>query len=290
MKNICCIGGGHGLGRLLYALQDDEIELSGIVATTDNGGSTGRLRESIDTIAWGDLRHCLSQLTDDTALKKLLFEFRFSTKGELNGHSLGNLMLLALDQMCARPTDCCRVMKQFLDVSPDILPMSDMTTDLTCVDNQGNRYFGELEVEKADFNQLSHIQLSPAVETSEEIIQAISIADLIILAPGSFVTSILPPLLVKSITLAINQTQSQILWIANLNPENSIAANGLNITQKLSLLQSTGLNPINHILWPQSNGLGEEDNISIIRKYDLPQDESGLHQPEPLKRAIMNYL
>ena len=96
-QNVVAIGGGHGLGRVLSSLSFLGPKLTGIVATTDNGGSTGRLREQQECIAWGDLRNCLSQLASRPSLGSQLFEYRFGGTSELANHNLGNLVLMALD-------------------------------------------------------------------------------------------------------------------------------------------------------------------------------------------------
>ena len=113
--NVTCIGGGHGLGHLLEVIDNFEcVDLTGIVSTTDNGGSTGRLRESCNTISWGDIRYCLSKLSkaatsNESSTKSLLFEYRFDKLGDLSGHSLGNLMFCAVDSLCIRPTETVKV-------------------------------------------------------------------------------------------------------------------------------------------------------------------------------------
>ncbi len=91
--NVVAIGGGHGLGRVLSTLSFLGDQLTGIVTTTDNGGSTGRLRKRSSTIAWGDLRNCLTELVDDDSIGSQLFNFRFDGQDELGGHNLGNLIL-----------------------------------------------------------------------------------------------------------------------------------------------------------------------------------------------------
>ena len=90
---IVAIGGGHGLGRVLSALSVYGENITGIVTTTDNGGSTGRIRACQGGIAWGDTRNCLNQLVTEPSVGSMMFEYRFKGTGELNGHNLGNLML-----------------------------------------------------------------------------------------------------------------------------------------------------------------------------------------------------
>ena len=100
--NVVAIGGGHGLGRVLSTLSFLRKQLTGIVTTTDNGGSTGRLRKRSSSIAWGDLRNCLTLLVDKDSVGSQLFDFRFDGQDELGGHNLGNLILYALVQLQSR--------------------------------------------------------------------------------------------------------------------------------------------------------------------------------------------
>ncbi len=105
VKKVVAIGGGHGLGRLMSALSFMKSRLTGIVTTTDNGGSTGRIRLNHGGIAWGDLRNCLNQIITEPSTASSLFEYRFTGQGELSGHNLGNLMLKALENMHIRPVE-----------------------------------------------------------------------------------------------------------------------------------------------------------------------------------------
>ena len=115
-ERVVAIGGGHGMGRVLSSLSFLGTRLTGIVTTTDDGGSTGRLRKSQECIAWGDLRNCLNQLVTEPSIGSQLFEYRFTGRGELAGHNLGNLMLLALDNLCVRPLDAIRLISDMLEI------------------------------------------------------------------------------------------------------------------------------------------------------------------------------
>ena len=108
---IVTIGGGHGLGRILSALSFLGPKLTGIVATTDNGGSTGKLRESADCIAWGDLRNCLSHLASGNRIGSHLLDFRFDGIDELSGHNLGNLILYSLSELYVRPLESINLLR-----------------------------------------------------------------------------------------------------------------------------------------------------------------------------------
>jgi uncharacterized cofD-like protein len=152
---LVCIGGGHGLGRLLASLKEAGPTLAGIVATTDDGGSTGRLREEAETIAWGDLRNCLTQMCATPTVGKMLFDYRFQTQGDLNGHNLGNLVLFALEQLSIRPTDAIQVMRDMLHIDSHLYPMSDTPTTLMAKTVKtefggGNTLVGEIVIDDSN--------------------------------------------------------------------------------------------------------------------------------------------
>ena len=176
-SNLVCLGGGHGLGRLLVSLRASGPRLTGIVATTDEGGSTGRLREEAETIAWGDLRNCLSQLCTLDGIGQRLFEYRFQTQGELDGHNLGNLVLFALDQLSVRPTDAIRIMRDMLNIKSHLLPMADSPTTLmakTVVmpDQESNILVGELSIDSSD-EDIDYLEFDSDDEDSDGIIDFI---------------------------------------------------------------------------------------------------------------------
>ena len=145
--NVVAIGGGHGLGRVLTTLSFLGAKLTGIVTTTDNGGSTGRLRQRSNSIAWGDLRNYLTQLVDPTSLGAKLFNFRFDGADELGGHNLGNLVLYGLGQVQSRPMESIKLIRRILGVKTQLLPMSEDPTDLLAFYPQGRCRVGELSVD-----------------------------------------------------------------------------------------------------------------------------------------------
>ncbi len=128
--NIVAIGGGHGLGRVLSTLSFLGDKLTGIVTTTDNGGSTGRLRKRSSSIAWGDVRNCLTQLVVEESVGSKLFDFRFQGPDELGGHNLGNLILYGLGEIQSKPLDSIKLIRRLLKVKTQLLPMSETPTDL----------------------------------------------------------------------------------------------------------------------------------------------------------------
>ena len=216
---IVAIGGGHGLGRVLAALSDFGSNATGIVATTDNGGSTGRIRECQGGIAWGDTRNCINQLIMDPSISSMMFEYRFKGLGELHGHNLGNLMLTALDNLSVRPLDAINLIRDMLKVETNIIPMSEHPSDLGALTTDLRKISGETNVDDMEEVPL-RLFLDPEVPATLEAIDAVKEADLILLGPGSFLTSIMPPLLLPGIGKAIaGNKHAKVVFIDNLSKE-----------------------------------------------------------------------
>ncbi len=218
-KKVVAIGGGHGLGRMLAALKDFGSNATGIVTTTDNGGSTGRIRQCQGGIAWGDTRNCINQLITDPSISSMMFEYRFKGSGELNGHNLGNLILTALDNLSVRPLDAINLIRSLLKVDVNIIPMSEHPSDLAALDLNGKWVTGETSVDEME-DDLLRLDLAPEVPATQEALTSIAQADAIILGPGSFLTSIMPPLLLPKLGQAIfDNTNAKLIFIENLSPE-----------------------------------------------------------------------
>lgn len=292
---LVCIGGGHGLGRLLVSLRDAGEHLTGIVATTDEGGSTGRLREEAETIAWGDLRNCLSQLCSLDGIGQLLFEYRFQTQGDLDGHNLGNIVLFALDQLSVRPTDAIRIMRDMLRIESHLYPMADRPTTLmakTTLSTTGNSNIlvGELSIDDSD-EEIDHLYLDPKVNAENEVIETIEQADAIILSAGSFMTSIMPSLLVENILRAINNSKAPLILIVNIKEEELGGGLRLTFNKQLELLKKAGVRALDHVLWPENRELSLEDfNRYPIKQVDMKPCDKGLHNEKILKAAIFDLL
>lgn len=246
-SKVVAIGGGHGLGRVLSSLSFLEKNLTGIVTTTDNGGSTGRLRKRSSSIAWGDLRNCLTQLVDDDSIGSQLFNYRFDGQDELGGHNLGNLILFGLGQIQSRPLDSIKLVRRLLRVKTPVLPMSETPTDLIAFYPEGRCRVGELSVDKMPVMP-KNLMLAPLVKSLGTCKDALKEADLIILGPGSFLTSVIPPLLVRDIVNAIQASNAHCVFIDNIVKENSPAGN-LTLDEKLTWIkENVGCLPIDSVI------------------------------------------
>ncbi|WP_372765787.1 uridine diphosphate-N-acetylglucosamine-binding protein YvcK [Pseudoalteromonas sp.] len=218
--NIVCIGGGHGLSQVLSALKNIPCALTAIVTTTDNGGSTGRLRQDPSQIALGDIRRCVSALACQDQMLSILSEQRFELDNDLKGHSFGNILLCALCQITHNANDAVKIFSSMLGVEHTILPMTNTPVDLVATTSTGEEVFGECNIDT-----LSHfpnnMRLSKQVSANQQAIEAINCADLILLGPGSLLTSVMPPLMLWDIQKALCNTTGCRIFIENLTPEHS---------------------------------------------------------------------
>lgn len=217
---IVCIGGGHGLAQVLSAIKPLCNNLTAIVATTDNGGSTGRIREAQNCIALGDIRRCCVQLAGEGSIAHSVYEHRF-TSGDIEGHSLGNLTLLGLTQVMASPTQAIACFNKLLGNCETVLPMSDIPTDLVAELDNGEKVFGECAIDALNLLP-EKVYLSKKVPASPGAVEAILNADLVIIGPGSIITSIMPAFLIDDIALAIQKTSACRVFIENTAQENSV--------------------------------------------------------------------
>ncbi|TYK66760.1 gluconeogenesis factor YvcK family protein [Colwellia echini] len=281
--NIVAIGGGHGLGRVLSTLSFMGNKLTGIVTTTDNGGSTGRLRKRSSTIAWGDLRNCLTELVDENSIGSQLFNFRFKGEDELGGHNLGNLILYGLGKIQSSPMESITLVRSILRVKTKVLPMSETPTDLMAFYPEGLCRLGEMSVDEMPIMP-TDLMLAPLVKAVEPCIDALDNADLIILGPGSFLTSVVPPLLIMDIAKAIDKSKAHCVFIDNIVAEHSPAAT-LTLDEKLDWIErNIGCMPIDTVICQDKNI--SSDRVKIICQDLAHNNFEHYHDNEKLLHAL----
>ncbi|MBK5072495.1 uridine diphosphate-N-acetylglucosamine-binding protein YvcK [Budviciaceae bacterium CWB-B4] len=286
LEHVVALGGGHGLGRVMSALSPLGSRLTGIVTTTDNGGSTGRIRKSEGGIAWGDTRNCLNQLITEPSVASTMFEYRFSGNGELAGHNLGNLMLKALDNLSVRPLEAINLIRNLLKVRAYLIPMSEHSVDLAAVDVEGNVVYGEVNVDSLK-QMPEQLLLEPHVPATREAIEAIDEAELILIGPGSFMTSLLPPLLLTEIAQALHRSKAKIIYIGNLAKELSPAAAALRLKDKMDIIeQAIGGRKIDGIIiGPHTSPEGITDKVIVQQPLEA-EDIPYRHDREMLHKAL----
>jgi uncharacterized cofD-like protein len=211
---IVTIGGGTGLSSLLRGLKTYTSNLSAIVTVADDGGSSGRLRDEYRILPPGDFRQCLIALADAEPLMKQLFDHRFK-EGSLDGHSFGNLFIMAMADVTGDFEHALRESGKVLAVKGTIFPST--LQDVTLVASiNGSTVEGESKIPKQNA-PISHVFLKPdGAQANPEATQAILNAELVIIGPGSLYTSILPNLLVEGMVEAIKASPALKVYICNL--------------------------------------------------------------------------
>lgn len=265
LDRVVALGGGHGLGRVLSSLSSLGSRLTGIVTTTDNGGSTGRIRRSEGGIARGDMRNCLNQLITEPSVASAMFEYRFGGNGELSGHNLGNLMLKALDHLSVRPLEAINLIRNLLKVDAHLIPMSEHPVDLMAIDDQGHEVYGEVNIDQLT-TPIQELLLTPNVPATREAVHAISEADLIIIG-RQFYTSLMPILLLKEIAQALRRTPAPMVYIGNLGRELSLPAANLKLESKLAIMeQYVGKKVIDAVI------VGPKEDVSAVKERIVIQE------------------
>lgn len=224
-QKLVAIGGGTGLSTLLAGLKrlvgktEEEMwieTLSAIVTVSDDGGSSGRLRDELQMLPPGDIRNCMIALSEDSHLLSRLFRYRFRGDGELGGHSFGNLFLAALTEITGDFTEAIRLSSEVLASKGHIFPATISDVRLVAELEDGTVVRGETHI-SASKTPIRRLRLEPEqCLPLPAALKAIRAADIITVGPGSLYTSILPNLLVAQVARVIGQSRATKIFVNNL--------------------------------------------------------------------------
>jgi uncharacterized cofD-like protein len=224
-QKLVAIGGGTGLSTLLAGLKElvgktnEEIwieSLSAIVTVSDDGGSSGRLRDELQMLPPGDIRNCMIALSEDANLISRLFRYRFRGDGELGGHSFGNLFLAALTEVTGDFTEAIRLSSEVIASKGHIYPATLSDVRLVAELEDGSIVRGETHI-SASKVPIRRLHLEPEqCLPLPQVLKAIRMADIITVGPGSLYTSILPNLLVAQVARVIGQSSATKIFVSNL--------------------------------------------------------------------------
>lgn len=218
-KNVVVIGGGTGCFTVLSGLKKYPVNLSAIVTMADSGGSSRILREDFGILPPGDVRQALIALSCSEKSLANLFTYRFNEGSGLSGHSFGNLLITALERIKGDFEKAVEEAGKLLNIKGEVIPVTLQNTNLYAVLENGQVIEGEdnIDVPKHDPNlKIEKVYLKPQVKINPRARSAILKADLIIIGPGDLYTSIIPNLLVKSISRAVSESKAKKVYICNL--------------------------------------------------------------------------
>ncbi len=309
---VVTVGGGTGSSVLLRGLKRhvDRIDITAIVTTFDDGGSSGRLRNEFGVPALGDIRRCIAALLppdfEDSTIEWML-EHRLTSDGPLNGHSLGNLMLLSAWQRSESLSDAIDSIAGSLNLVGGVVPVSDEPSDLCAELKDGELIRGESAV--GERNEMlfgpSRIYLDPPVMAHPNALVALREADVVILGPGDLFASVIPNLLPDGVIEAISENSCRILQICNIAMKEgeTVGYTASDFVMSVNrYLESSGKG-VDAILVDEQGGDstkvdgaieiddGLSDIVEVVTARKLSDDVSQRHHDsERLAAAILEYV
>ena len=228
--NVVAIGGGTGLSALLRGLKNyvfspytgvskEAIGIHGlcaVVTVSDDGGSSGRLRKEFNMLPPGDIRNCIVALSGDETLLSRLFQHRFDKGPGLEGHSFGNLFLAALTSITGDFAEAVRLSSEILVTRGRIFPATTRNVELEALMEDGCRVLGETKITASKGRIKELFLVPPDPEPLPQTLEAIAMADIVTIGPGSLFTSLIPNLLVRGIATAIAKSAAMKVYVCNL--------------------------------------------------------------------------
>lgn len=253
---VVAIGGGTGLSTLLRGLKRHTIlpgestpdapciaDLTAVVTVSDDGGSSGRLRRELNMLPPGDIRNCLVALSEDESLISRLFRHRFTSSGDLEGHSFGNLFLAALTAITGDFAEAVKRASEILATRGHILPATSANVELKAVMDDNSHVFGETNITASEKRIVELHMVPSAPQPLEQTLRAIAQADIITIGPGSLFTSLIPNVLVRGIPEAVASSRAVRVFVCNLMTEANESLN-MSASQHIQAIYNHARRPI----------------------------------------------
>lgn len=248
---VVAFGGGSGLSRVLKGLKEHTANLTALVAVTDDGGSTGRLRLTFGIPAVGDLVDCLAALSDHPSLPELM-AYRFD-RGELKGHTFGNLFLVTLNEVAEDFALAIREANAILNLRGQVLPATPEAVRLRALLQDGREVLGEVALREAR-GKVKEVFLHPEPkEVMPEALEAVRRARLLVLGPGSLYTSVIPSFL--PLREALAKAPGRLVYIVNIMTEPG---------------ETDGMNAYDHYK-AVSHHLGRRPEVVLVHTGPIPE-------------------
>lgn len=214
-KKVVVLGGGTGMSCLIRGLKQFPLDITTVVSVCDDGKSTGRLRAEFNIPAVGDIRRILIALSETEPLVEQLLNYRFNTTSDLNGHTVGNLLLTASSNITGNMSDGIEALGKVLNLKGRVLPLTEDNVTLIGKMTDGSIVIGEHNI-SLNKEKVADVFYKEKPIINSKVISAIKESDLIILSMGSLYTSIIPNLICKEIIKEIDESNSKIVYTCNL--------------------------------------------------------------------------
>ncbi|MCQ2749432.1 MAG: YvcK family protein [Clostridia bacterium] len=217
-KKIVVIGGGTGQAVFLRGLKHYSQNITAVVPVTDNGSSSGMLREDLGMLPPGDIRSCLLALAETEPTMETIFQYRFD-RGRLEGQNFGNLFIAAMTEIFGSFERAVQEMGKFLSIKGKVLPVSLDDLQLSVELENGVMVQGESGIKLEVMKQKSPIKkvfITPEPTANKEVLDEIAKADIVIIGPGSLYTSILADLVIPGVADAVRKSKAKKIYVANM--------------------------------------------------------------------------
>ena len=214
-KKVVVLGGGTGSSTLVRGLKQFPIDLTAIVSVCDDGRSTGVLREEFNIPAVGDIRRVLAAMSETEPLVMELFNYRFHTTSDLDGHTVGNLLLTASSEITGNLSDGIEALSKVFNLRGKVVPLTEDNVVLVGEMEDGTVIEGEHKITEYK-SKIKRVYYKEEPIATKEAVSAIENADLIILSMGSLFTSIIPNLICDDILRAMARSNGKIMYVCNM--------------------------------------------------------------------------
>lgn len=215
MKKVVVLGGGTGMSNLLRGLKQYPLDITAIVTVCDDGKSTGVLREEFNIPAVGDIRRVLVALSETEPLVMDLFNYRFNTSSDLDGHTVGNLLLTAASGITGNLSDGIEALSKVMNLKGKVVPLTEDNVVLMAEMEDGTIVEGEHNITAAK-GKIKKVYYKEEAVATKETLDAIRNADLILFSMGSLFTSIIPNLLIESVVKEIERSKAKLMYVCNM--------------------------------------------------------------------------
>lgn len=268
-ERIVAIGGGTGLSTMLKGLKLHTHNITAVVTVADDGGSSGVLRSDYGMLPPGDVRNCVSALSDiDPELGEIL-NFRFH-EGTLDGHSLGNIILAAINELSPTFETAVRRFCKMAGVVGRVYPVTNDNVMLSAQLSDGTIINGESNIGKHRSNRpIDHVFLTPKATAVENVLRAIHEAQIIVLGPGSLYTSIIPNLLVDGVVEAIHNSNAVKIYVCNLMEQEG-ETEGYSVNDHLAAIEKHSYRGIADVVIASNAIVPEELRMKYSSQYAHP--------------------
>ncbi len=236
MKKVVVLGGGTGQSVLLKGLKQFPFDITAVVSVADDGKSTGKLRREFNVPAVGDIRRVLISLSETEEIVGKLVNYRFNTTSDLDGHTVGNILLTALTDISGNLSSGIKQISNILNLKGKVLPLTDDCVTLCATMEDDSIIEGESEITKS-YKKIKRVYYKEKPIVNKEVIDSILDSEAIILSMGSVYTSIIPNLLCEEVVEAIDRSNAKIIYVCNLMTQPG-ETDGFSVSDHLDLLNN----------------------------------------------------